>query len=89
VVPQGRRDEHGSGPSQVLGEQLASQIDAAVKAFLDDASEHARRILTERREALVTVAEHLKVVETIDAEELDELLGPNWTPVDADRPSRS
>ena len=82
IVPGGRRDEPGAGPA--MGEELASRVDAAVKALLDEAAARARSILTERRDRLVAVAEHLQVVETIDAEELDELLGPDWVCVDAD-----
>jgi cell division protease FtsH len=81
IVPSGRKDD--SGGSAALGCDLATQIDLAVKGLIDDAAAQASRILTERHAKLVEVAEHLKVVETIDGDDLDELLGPDWVAVDA------
>ena len=76
IVPL-RRSE--GSPHSYSGDELASQIDRAAAEIIDVAYGTARAILKEREKKLVEVAEHLKHVETIDGEELDLLLGMDWT----------
>ena len=47
--------------------------------LIEEAFAIARAILSERREKLIEVAEYLKQVESMNGEELDTLLGPEWT----------
>ncbi len=61
-----------------LSPEVATRVDHEAMQLIDDAFATARQILTERRDKLIEVAEHLKQVETINAEQLDALLGPNW-----------
>jgi len=65
-----------------LSADLAAQVDRAAMQLIDEAFATARMILSERRDKLVAVAEHLKKVETMSGEELDALLGPDWTTCD-------
>jgi hypothetical protein len=55
---------------------------SAIKGLIDDAAALASRILSERRDKLVEIAEHLTVVETIDADEFSRLIGPDWQTID-------
>jgi len=49
-------------------------VDRAISLLVDQAYQTARDILLERKEKLVSISEHLINVETIDGEELDQLL---------------
>ena len=73
-----------AGGDSGLGEEMASRVDAAIKALIDDAAERASSILRSRHDKLVEIAEHLKAVETIDAEEFKRLIGPDWQTIDAE-----
>lgn len=59
-----------------LSDPLAVAVDAAVQALVERAHERAHYPQTHRRAVLVKLAELLQVAETVDAEELDRLLGP-------------
>jgi cell division protease FtsH len=65
----------GDGDSMFFSELTAADVDAEVKALTDAAYKQAHDILKRRRATLVRIAEHLQVVETIDGDELDRLLG--------------
>ncbi|HVC99679.1 MAG TPA: ATP-dependent zinc metalloprotease FtsH [Candidatus Dormibacteraeota bacterium] len=62
------------GEQRNYSEEIAALIDEEVRGLVSDGYETAKRILTERRPQLDLVAEQLKTVETIDAEEFDALL---------------
>ncbi len=62
-----------------LSSEIAANVDREAMRLIDQAFATARAILSERRDKLVEVAEHLKKVETINGDELDALLGPDWT----------
>jgi cell division protease FtsH len=57
---------------------VAYQIDQEVRRLIDEAHEEARRILTEQRERLEVIAKILIDKETVDKDELLELL--EWEP---------
>ncbi len=57
-----------------VGPQLAAQVDDQVASLVDDAYRTAKSILLQRRKALVSIAEHLVRVETIDGADLDAML---------------
>ena len=62
------------GEQRNYSEEIAALIDEEIRGLVNDGYETAKRILTEKRAQLEVVAEHLKVVETIDAAEFDQLL---------------
>jgi cell division protease FtsH len=62
------------GEQRNYSEEIAAMIDEEIRGIVSTAYDTAKRILTDQREKLELVSEHLKVVETIDAKELDELL---------------
>src|ERR1700730_8026384 len=64
----------GDGDSLFFSELTAADVDAEVKALTDAGYRQAYEICEARREMLVRIAEHLQLVETIDAAELDRLL---------------
>ncbi|MGE0449456.1 MAG: ATP-dependent zinc metalloprotease FtsH [Vicinamibacterales bacterium] len=69
----------------LYSEQTAQQIDAEVKRIVTDAHQTARRVLTERREALERVTVRLLDVEVMEGDELRQLLtvdtpGPSAPP---------
>jgi cell division protease FtsH len=57
-----------------VGPQVAERIDAEVQYLVDQAYASAKDILTEKKDKLVVISEHLMRVETIDGAELDRLL---------------
>jgi cell division protease FtsH len=65
----------GDAENQFFSELTAADVDAEIKALTDAAYRQACEILRGRRETLIAIAEHLQVVETIDADELERLLG--------------
>ncbi|MGO8948725.1 MAG: ATP-dependent zinc metalloprotease FtsH [Ktedonobacterales bacterium] len=71
-----------------IGPQLATQADAEVSSLILQAYQTAKDILTQHRDKLVAISEHLIQVETIDASELDRLLfgtaGRHLSEVNAD-----
>jgi cell division protease FtsH len=56
-------------------ENTAQQIDAEVSRFVAEAQASARRVLTDRREALEAVTRKLLEKEVIEGEELRQILG--------------
>ena len=54
-------------------EQTAAMIDAEVKRMMDEAYEKAETLLTEQMEKLTLLAETLLEVETVDAEQFEDL----------------
>jgi len=63
----------------VLSGDVAKDVDREAMRLIEVAFATARSILTDRQHKLVEVAEFLKQAETIDGEQLDALLGPDWT----------
>ncbi len=57
-----------------ISEATAQKIDAEIRRILDEAYETARRILTEKREDLETLAQGLLEYETLTGEEIKDLL---------------
>ena len=73
-------------------EETAREIDQEVRRIIDEAIEKVRRLLEIRRQALDAVTRRLIEVESIDAEELDQIIeehspGPRIVP-GTDVPSR-
>jgi cell division protease FtsH len=68
------------GEQRNYSEEVAALIDEEIKSIVSDAYGEAKRILTQRRGKMDLVVERLKMVETIDAKELDEILA---SPVDS------
>jgi cell division protease FtsH len=62
-----------------LSGEVAKEVDREAMRLIEEAFTLARGILLDRRDKLVEVSEYLKRVETINAEQLDALLGPEWT----------
>jgi cell division protease FtsH len=62
------------GEQRNYSEEIAAIIDEEIRNIVSQGYETAKRILTEQRDKMTLVSEHLMVVETIDAAELDELL---------------
>jgi cell division protease FtsH len=62
------------GEQRNFSEEVAQLIDEEVRSLIKEAYETAKRILTEQRAKMDTVVERLKVEETIDAAQLDEIL---------------
>ena len=62
------------GEQRTYSEEVAAIIDSEVKNIIDEAYETAKQILTEVKGKMDAVVEKLKVVETLDAAELDEIL---------------
>jgi cell division protease FtsH len=64
------------GERRNYSEQLASLIDDEVRRFVEEAREVARKILTERRAILGQLADRLISEETVEGDELDQMLPP-------------
>jgi cell division protease FtsH len=60
-------------------ERTAREIDEEVKRIIDDAIEKVRHILAARQDALVAITERLIEVESIDADELQQIVERNCT----------
>ena len=66
------------GEQRNYSEEVAQMIDEEIRGIVKDAYEQALAILTEQRSKMDVVVERLKVVETIDSKELNEILaGPD------------
>ena len=63
-----------SAEDRDYSEKTAEEIDKAVSAFLANAKEKTRQILTEKKDVLDTVAERLLEKETIEKEEFDAIM---------------
>jgi cell division protease FtsH len=62
------------GEQRNYSEEVAALIDEEIKSIVSDAYEEAKRILTQQRGKMDLVVDRLKLVETIDGRELDEIL---------------
>ncbi|MDR3079407.1 MAG: cell division protein FtsH, partial [Streptomyces sp.] len=62
------------GEQRNYSEELAAVIDEEVKSIISHAYDTAKKILTEMRPQMDRVVERLKVVETIDAAELESII---------------
>src|SRR5947207_382183 len=60
--------------STLIGAEMASKIDVEISTLIDQAYATALRILREKQDKLITIAEHLIKVQTIDGSELDSML---------------
>ena len=60
--------------------QIAFEIDKAVRKIIDEAHEQATKILTEKKDQVILIAETLLENETITAEEIDYLLANKHLP---------
>ena len=63
-----------------FSEETATEIDAEVRRIVHEAYEEATRILTEKHDELVRVAEGLLLVETLDADQFKALYNGDTTP---------
>ena len=68
------------GEQRNYSEEVAARIDGEVKGLIGSAFNEAKRILAENRARMDAIVERLKVQETIDAGELDALLGAVSSP---------
>src|SRR5579871_2322009 len=62
------------GEQRNYSEEVAAIIDEEIRKIVQHGYETAKRILTSKRANMDTVVEQLKVVETLDGKELDEIL---------------
>ena len=86
TVMMGTKDEQvflgrDLGEQRNYSEELAAVIDEEVKLIISHAYDTAKKILTEMRPQMDRVVERLKVVETIDAAELEALVQGTEFPV--------
>jgi cell division protease FtsH len=65
---------------QNLSEETANEIDAEIKAIIEEAYVAATKILEEHSEQLQAVAEALLIVETLDGEQFKKLFNGEKTP---------
>jgi cell division protease FtsH len=65
------------GEQRNYSEEVAAIIDGEIKHIIDEAYDTARRILTEQRILMDRLVARLKVAETIDAAELNNILAEN------------
>jgi len=56
-------------------ENMAQQIDQEVRALIDEAYTRAKHLLIEKKDKLVAIATRLIEVETLDSDEIREILG--------------
>ncbi|HKV88960.1 MAG TPA: ATP-dependent zinc metalloprotease FtsH [Candidatus Dormibacteraeota bacterium] len=62
------------GEQRTYSEEVAAIIDEEVRRIIDHGYQTAKAILTQQRAKMDAVVERLKIVETIDGKELDEIL---------------
>ncbi|MCC6488149.1 MAG: ATP-dependent zinc metalloprotease FtsH [Candidatus Hydrogenedentes bacterium] len=60
-----------------FSEETASAVDKAIHRILEDAYSDSKRTMVEHRELLVAISEELFERETLDAEEIDEIIRKN------------
>ena len=72
LVPEG--EQRSVFYNKEYSEAFGEKIDAEVKRILDDAWQRARSIITDKRVALVAIADELMRVENIEREEFEKLL---------------
>src|SRR5207245_11650881 len=66
------RRDLGEQPNH--SEEIAAVIDEEIRSIINHGYQTARTILTQQRGKMDAVVERLKIVETIDGKELDEIL---------------
>jgi cell division protease FtsH len=79
TVAMGRHEElvflgRDLGEQRNYSEEVAAIIDEEIRSIVDHGYQTAKGILTQQRRQMDAVVEQLKVVETLDAKELDEIL---------------
>ncbi|MCA9228639.1 MAG: cell division protein FtsH, partial [Planctomycetales bacterium] len=84
----------GEETTRSHSEQTAREIDEEVKHIIDAAIDKVRHILEQRKDALLAMTERLIEVESIDADELKEIMdktapGPLVVPGTSDTPAKS
>ena len=57
-----------------FSEETASAVDKAIHRLLEDAYSDAKKTMIEHREILVAISEELFERETLDAEEIDDII---------------
>jgi cell division protease FtsH len=62
------------GEQRTYSEEVAAIIDEEVRRIIDHGYQTAKTILTQQRSKMDAVVERLKVVETIDGKELDQII---------------
>lgn len=62
-------------PSKAMSDETARSIDKEVRNIIDGCYEEARRLLEENRGKLDVMADALMQYETIDAEQIDDIMG--------------
>jgi cell division protease FtsH len=62
------------GEQRNYSEEVAGEIDEEVHTIVATAYSRAKQILTERKEDLIKLAEHLKEVETMDGGDIDRII---------------
>jgi cell division protease FtsH len=62
------------GEQRNYSEEVAGEIDQEVHRLVDAAYQRAKKILTEKREKLIALAEYLKQEETIEGWQMDAIL---------------
>ena len=79
TVAMGHREElvflgRDLGEQRNYSEEVAAIIDEEIRSIVDHGYQTAKAILTQQRDKMDAVVEQLKIVETLDAKELDEIL---------------
>jgi len=79
TVAMGHREElvflgRDLGEQRNYSEEVAAIIDEEIRSIVDHGYQTAKGILTQQRRQMDAVVEQLKIVETLDAKELDEIL---------------
>lgn len=67
----------GGGGSRQYSEDTAKNIDSEVKRIIEQAIEAVREMLIVRKQALIALTERLIEVESVDADELQEIIDEN------------
>ena len=65
------------GGSRQYSEDTAKNIDSEVKRIIEQAIEAVREMLVVRKQALIALTERLIEVESVDADELQEIIDEN------------
>jgi len=78
-VAMGHREElvflgRDLGEQRNYSEEVAAVIDEEIRSIVNHGYQTAKAILTQQRHKMDAVVEQLKIVETLDAKELDEIL---------------
>jgi cell division protease FtsH len=79
TVSMGHREElvflgRDLGEQRNYSEEVAAIIDEEIRSIVNHGHQTATAILTQQRDKMDAVVERLKIVETLDAKELDEIL---------------